>query len=110
MLAHHSFTAEYGAKPITLHATISRFVWMNPHTWLYFDVTSANGSEVRWECEGSSPSGLVTNGWNRGSLKPGDRVTIQAFPAKYRPNACKARAVTLANGRRLIMGTADKFE
>jgi hypothetical protein len=104
MLAHHSFAAEYGSKPITLRGTIVRFVWMNPHTRIYLDVTDANGAVTKWECEGSAPGGLLSNGWSRGSLKPGDRVTIEGFPARDRPNICKVRAVKLANGRRLIMG------
>jgi len=105
MLAHHSFAAEYRSNLITLHATIVRFVWMNPHTRLYFDVTDKSGAVTQWECEGSAPGGLLSDGWTRASLKPGDRVTIEAFPAKDRPNTCKTRVVTLANGTRLIMGS-----
>jgi len=105
LLAHHSFAAEYGSKLITLQATINRFVWMNPHTRVFFDVTDAGGAVSKWECEGSSPGGLLSNGWSRESMKAGDRVTIEAYPAKDRPHICKARAVMLANGRRLLMGT-----
>jgi len=36
-------------------------------------------------------------------LKSGDHVTIEGFLAKEHPNICKARAVKLADGRRLIM-------
>jgi len=103
-LAHHSFAAEYEAKLITLHVTITKFVWMNPHTHLYFDVRNPDGSIAHWEAEGSAPGGLLSNGWNRDSIKPGDHVTIEAWPAKDRPNDCKVRAVILADGRRLIMG------
>ena len=103
--AHHSFAAEYFSTLITLNATIARFVWMNPHTRLYFDVTDANGAVTNWECEGSSPGGLLSNGWHRDFLKPGDHVIIEGFPAKDRANVCKVRAVKLADGRRLIMGS-----
>jgi hypothetical protein len=103
MFGHHSFAAEYGSKPITLKGTIVRFVWMNPHTRIYLDVTSRSGAVAKWECEGSAPGGLLSNGWSRESLRPGDRVTIEGFPAKDRPNACKTRAVKLADGRRLMM-------
>ena len=105
ILAHHSFAAEYHANLITLHGTIIKFAWINPHTRIYLDVKDANGLVTKWECEGSSPSGLTTNGWNKGSLKPGDHVTIEGFPGKDRPNICKARTVKLPDGRRLIMGS-----
>jgi hypothetical protein len=45
---------------------------MNPHTRIYIDVTNANGVATKWECEGNAPGGLVSKGWSRGSLKPGD--------------------------------------
>jgi hypothetical protein len=103
ILAHHSFAAEYGSNLITLNGTIVRFVWMNPHTRIYIDVTSANGVATRWECEGNAPGGLLSKGWSRESLKPGDPVTIEGFPAKDHSNTCKARAVKVAGGARLMM-------
>ena len=70
---------------------------MNPHVWLYFDVTDANGAVTKWAvCEGGAPGGLIGMGWSRGSLKPGDHATIEGFRAKDRPNVCKARAVRTA--------------
>jgi Family of unknown function (DUF6152) len=103
MLAHHSFAADYGSKPITLNGTITKFVWMNPHTRIYFEVTDAGGTVAKWECEGSAPGGLVSHGWSRESLQPGDHVAIEGFLAKEHPDICKTRAVTLAGGRRLEM-------
>jgi hypothetical protein len=103
MLAHHSFAAEYSSKPITLSGTITMFVWMNPHTRIYLDVKDASGLVAKWECEGNAPGGLLSRGWTKESLKPGDDVTIEGFPAKEHPNICKARAVNLAGGRRLTM-------
>lgn len=103
LLGHHSFAADYSSKHITLTGRITRFDWMNPHTRLYLDVTDASGAVTKWECEGNAPGGLVSNGWTRESLKPGDNVTIEGFPAKGHPNICKVRAVKLANGLRLVM-------
>jgi hypothetical protein len=103
MLAHHSFAAEYGSKSITLSGRITRFVWMNPHTRIYLDVTDASGLVAKWECEGGAPGSLMSDGWSKESLKPGDDVTIEGFPAKDHSNTCKARAVKLPGGRRLIM-------
>jgi hypothetical protein len=103
MLAHHSLAAEYGSKLITLNGTITKFVWMNPHTRIYLDVTDASGAVANWECEGNAPGGLLSHGWSRESLQPGDHVTIEGFPAKEHSDICKTHAVTLADGRRLMM-------
>lgn len=103
MLAHHSFAAEYGSKLITLNGTIAKFVWMNPHTRIYLDVTDASGAVAKWECEGSAPGGLLSHGWRKESLQPGDHVTVEGFLAREHPDICKAHAVILAGGRRLTM-------
>jgi hypothetical protein len=103
MLAHHSFAAEYGSKLITLKGTITKFVWMNPHTRIYLDVTDASGAVAKWECEGSAPGGLLSHDWSRESLQPGDHVTIEGFLAREHTDICKAHAVTLAGGKRLTM-------
>jgi len=102
--AHHSAAAEYVAELSTWKGVITRFSWMNPHTWLYLDGVDAHGRTAHYECEGSSPNGLVSNGWTKTTLKPGDRVTIEGWRAKDRPDGCKVRAVVLADGTRMYMG------
>jgi hypothetical protein len=104
LLAHHSAAAEYVSEMSTWQAVITRFSWMNPHTWVYFDAKNANGVMTKFECEGSAPSGLIGNGWTRHTLNPGDRVTIEGYRAKDRPEGCKIRAVTLQDGKKMIMG------
>ncbi|HTA47562.1 MAG TPA: DUF6152 family protein, partial [Bryobacteraceae bacterium] len=50
--AHHSFAAEYdGTKPITLKGKVTMFEWVNPHSWVYIDVTDDKGNTVNWACE-----------------------------------------------------------
>ncbi|HEX4135865.1 MAG TPA: DUF6152 family protein [Bryobacteraceae bacterium] len=107
MPAHHSFAAEYTSKLIVLNGTITRFAWMNPHTRIFLNVMDKSGKTTKWECEGSGPGGLMSNGWRRDSLKAGDHVMIECFPAKSGAHVCKARAVKPANGTRLIMGSTD---
>lgn len=104
MAAHHSAAAEYESRVTTITGTVTRFEWVNPHTWIYLDVKDAAGSVIHMKVEGSAPNGLLSNGWTRDSIQPGDRITIEGNPAKGRADGFKARAVTLANGRRLVMG------
>ena len=104
LLAHHSAAAEYVSELSTWKGVITSFSWMNPHTWVYFDVKDANGKVIKYECEGSAPSGLIGNGWTRTTLKPGDQVTIQGYRAKDRPEGCKVRNVILQDGKQMTMG------
>src|SRR4051812_39224159 len=48
LLAHHGTNISYDAsKPITMTGTITEFVWQNPHSQVYFDVKSPDGTVVK---------------------------------------------------------------
>lgn len=91
-----------------LEGTVTRVNWMNPHVWIYLDVTGPNGVVTNWDCEGSAPGGLIANGWTRWTLKPGDRVALEGSRARDRPAGFKIRAARLSGGRRLVMGGTDE--
>jgi hypothetical protein len=104
LAAHHSAAADYESRLTTITGTVTRFEWVNPHTWIYLDVKGAAAGVIHMKVEGSAPNGLIANGWSRDSIQPGDRISIEGNPAKGRVDGFKARAVTLANGKRLVMG------
>jgi len=104
--AHHSFAAEYDAsKPVTLHGTVTRVEWTNPHARFYIDVKEPNGTATSWNLELASPNVLVRQGWTRGSLKIGDEITVQGSMAKDGSKMANARNVTLASGKRVFAGS-----
>ena len=106
--AHHSFAAEFDAsRPVKLTGTISRVEWLNPHAWVYLDVTDSDGKKATWGCEMGSPNGLMRQGWTRQSLKIGDAVTIEGFRAKDNTTTANSRSVVLANGQRLFAGSSQ---
>src|SRR5512143_1141552 len=81
-LAHHSNSAYQVDKIITLTGTVKEWRWMNPHTWLYLIVKDENGKDQEWAIEGRPPGILGRAGWSATILKPGDKVTVHASPAK----------------------------
>src|SRR5262249_13209978 len=83
LAAHHSFAAEYDAnKPVTLHGSVTRVEWTNPHARFYIDVKESDGSVTSWNLELASPNVLVRQGWTRSSLKIGDEITVSGSMAK----------------------------
>ena len=75
--AHHSFAAEFdGNKTYTLSGTITKFEWMNPHAYFYFDVTGEDGKPVNWGMQSRNLSILSRQGWTKRTLQPGDKVTV----------------------------------
>jgi hypothetical protein len=100
--SHHSFMSEYDLnKPITLHGVVTRFVWANPHALFNVDVTDNTGKVTNWTLETACPNALLNRGWNRFSLKAGDRITVEAYAAKKGTPVAATRAVTLPNGQKL---------
>lgn len=107
LLAHHSFAAEYDAtQAITLKGTVNHVDWVNPHSWLYVDVTGPDGKITTWRCETAPPNGLFRRGWTKNSIKEGEVVTVDGYRAKDSSSTMSARSVLMANGKRMFAGTA----
>src|SRR5262245_47072776 len=82
LFAHHS-TVAYATKSIVLkNATITKVLWADPHIILTFSVKEAKGAVSSWSTETGSPVSVARVGWKRNSLKAGDAVTIELFPAR----------------------------
>jgi hypothetical protein len=100
--AHHS-TVAYVENPIVLkNATITNVLWASPHIILKFDVKEARGAFTGWSTETGSPGSVARAGWNRNSLKPGDKVTIELYPARNGAHVGRLKKVIFLDGRELL--------
>jgi Family of unknown function (DUF6152) len=106
--AHHSFAAEYdGTKPVTLKGKVTKFDWVNPHSWVYLDVADDKGVVSNWACETAPPNILYRQGWRKDSLKADDEIVIEGFLAKDGSHTANARSVQTPDGRRFFTGATD---
>ena len=111
MYAHHSFAAEFDAsKPITLTGTVTKVAWENPHAWFWIDVKDSNGNTANWGFECGAPVVLFKQEWKKGTLKPGDVITVTGFLAKSGANVAAAQTVTLPDGRKVMGGAGAPGE
>lgn len=102
-LAHHSFAMFDQRRIMTLEGTVTQFQWTNPHAFIELDVRS--GSAVtHWSIELNSPNNLKRQGWSRGALKTGDRVTLRMNPLRDGHNGGLFLDLRLADGRVLDSG------
>ena len=99
--AHHSAAAYDNTTIVLNNATMKSLVWANPHTILTFEVKDAKGEVASWNAESGSPSALTRMGWNRNSVKAGDQVTIELFPARNGARVGRLAKVILADGKEL---------
>jgi len=105
LLAHHSFASEFDTKsPITVTGVVTKFEWTNPHTWIYVQGPDQNGKDINWSFEGTAPSLLLRRGFNKTTLKVGDKITIEGFRAKDGTDVASSTYVTLPDGRKIRTG------
>jgi hypothetical protein len=106
MLAHHSFAAEYdSSKPFKITGTVTKFDLTNPHSWIYVDVTGADGAKVNWAFETAPPNTLFRRGFKKDFVKPGTVVTIEGYLAKDGTHTGNAQKLLLPDGTQIILGT-----
>lgn len=105
--AHHAFSAEFDAnQPVTLKGAVTRLEWINPHSWVYLDVKNAAGQVVPWKVEMGAPNQLLRRGWNKNSLPVGMEIVVEGFRAKNGSNIANGGNITLADGRKLFVGSS----
>lgn len=105
--AHHAFSAEFDAdKPIELAGTVTKIKWVNPHSWLYFDVKAADGTVTNWGVEFGAPSQLARIGLTKVDVTPGTQVRVKGFLAKNGGPFGYSVVITLPDGRTFKTGGA----
>jgi len=104
-VAHHSNSMYDRDQQKTLKGTISEFELINPHSQIAFEVKDGHGGVQKWIAEGPNPAQMTENGWNKNTLKRGDRVTLVGNPARNGSAAIRLRWVTLPNGKDLFAYT-----
>ena len=80
--AHHGSSSYDHAKKITLKGVVTKINWINPHAFVYLDVTGDNGRVENWAIEGLSPNALKRLGWNEETLKPGIEIVVAGHPPR----------------------------
>src|SRR5215831_18726879 len=80
--AHHSFAMFDQSQTVTLQGTVADFRWTNPHVFIELSVKNENGADEQWSIEMTSPEHLSRAGWRPGTLKPGDKVTLNIHPMR----------------------------
>jgi Family of unknown function (DUF6152) len=81
-MAHHGVAGYDMTKTISLHGTVSKFDWSNPHVVVYVDGKNEGGEMQHWTIEFASPVHMVRAGWSKSSMKTGDDITIETHPSR----------------------------
>ena len=96
--SHHSHGNYLTTEYTHLQGTVREFHWMNPHTWIYLDVTGDDGETVLWVLEGASPAELMRDGWSRDDVNVGDDISVRCHQLRDGSNGCLLGFVTPEGG------------
>ena len=77
VIAHHASAPFYDPEDrVELQGSITRFVFRNPHAFLFLDVTDENGTVTEWQVELGAPVSLRRVGWTPDTLEVGMVVNV----------------------------------
>jgi hypothetical protein len=108
--AHHSQSEFDLRSKVAVEGVVTKLEWKSPHGRLYVDVKDDQGEVVSWNFELPSPNTLMRRGWKRDALQPGDRVKVEAAPARNFPAIGIATSIRDGDGKPLFTGTTPIYE
>ena len=100
--AHHGAAGYDMEKQLVMKATVTDWLWANPHCFLRYDTTDDKGEIAHWTVEVSNPVDMTKRGWSKHSLNPGDQVTVTVRPARNGAPIGQLLKVVLPNGQTLM--------
>ena len=106
VFAHHSSGPFYDPdKRVEIEGTVTRFVFRNPHAFLFLDVVDANGVTSEWQIELGAPVSIRRAGWTPDSLPIGMVVKASGRPSRAEGSQglCCVR-MTKADGSPVLEG------
>lgn len=106
--AHHSAAMFDDQVVLTLQGTVTRFDYVNPHSWLYIEVENDDGSATEWGFELDAPPRLRRIGVSPSHWEPGDAVVVKTNPLKDGRPAGHLVGAVRADGR--TFGNVDGIE
>jgi hypothetical protein len=97
--AHHGAAAYDMTGPVELkNATVTEFLWINPHPLIKADFKDEQGNVQHWTMEMGSTVSAGLIGWTRNTLISGDVVTLYVWQAKTKAPVGRFNKVVFADG------------
>src|SRR5262247_116091 len=74
---HHGDAGRYEENVVVMTGTVVEVQLVDPHSIIVLDIANEKGQPVRWQAELGGRNALAKNfGWNKNTLKFGDKITI----------------------------------
>jgi hypothetical protein len=101
--AHHGVNGQFDlSQTLEVTGVVTRVRFVNPHSYVYFDVTNDAGEVENWRCELRSGSLLKRKGWKTDMFAKGTELTIFGSPAREEATTCYTETITFSDGNKLF--------
>jgi hypothetical protein len=95
--AHHGAGLYDMRKNVELEGKLTRVDFVNPHTYVYFDVVGNDGKVLAMKCETRGATVLRRSGWSPEMFVKGTTINPSGKPHLYEPSACTDDTMTMGN-------------
>jgi hypothetical protein len=95
--AHHGFGRFDRSQVVDFEGVISGIDFVNPHSYLYLDVTSADSETLSMRCEMRAATLLRRSGWSEEMFVIGAHATIHGFGHHDDPASCYLEDITIGD-------------
>ena len=95
--AHHGAGLYDVRNNVELEGKVTRVDFVNPHTYIYFDVVGADGKTKSMKCETRGATVLRRSGWSPEMFVKGTTIKIAGHPHREDPTACTVETMTLGD-------------
>ena len=97
-LAHHSHGNYQMTEYTHLEGTVTEFIYMNPHSWVYMSVEGEDGESPIWALGSGSVGALARAGVSASTIVPGDKISVRCHQLKDGASGCLLGFLTPPGG------------
>jgi hypothetical protein len=108
-LGHHGTSTYDMNTEISLTGTVKEWTFESPHSWLWLNAASPQGTNEEWSIESAPPSYLSRQGWSASTLKAGERITILVSPLRRESRRAILLEVQRSSGETLVVRPRGSF-
>ena len=95
--AHHGFGRFDRSAEITVEGTLTRLDFVNPHSYVYFNVEQADGRILEMGCEMRAATVLRRSGWSPELFVEGVSIKVYGRPHRDDPTSCYVETLGLGD-------------